>query len=273
MNKLKRDKQVQVISLLAECSSIRSTERITGVHRDTIMRLLLQMGDACSDFMDAEMQNLNCKKIEVDELWTFVAKKQGHLLDTDDETEKGDFWTFVAIDSDSKLVPVFRVGKRDAETANAFVMDLAKRLKNRVQLSSDSLPAYVDAAEKAFGTEVDYGQIVKWYKAEPIGAGRYSPPKVVSVGRRPISGKPTISKISTSYVERNNLTIRVFSKRFARLSIAFSKKVDNLKAAIALHFMYYNFVRIHRTLRATPAMVAGVSPRLWTVEDMVGLLD
>jgi IS1 family transposase len=188
---------------------------------------------------------------------------------TDNLNELGDQWVFVALDADSKLIPSFLVGKRTASNAVAFIDDLSQRLNNRVQLSSDSLTAYPDAIELAFGSEVDYGQVVKAYEAEPIGPGRYSPPHVISAERTVIAGNPDVKKISTSYIERQNLTMRMQMRRFTRLTNAFSKKLENLKAAVALHFAHYNFVRIHQTLRVTPAMAAGITDHLWTVKDLI----
>ena len=270
MNVLNGEKQAMAIGALVEGSSIRSVERMTGIHRDTIMRLGLRVGQGCAYLMDSYMHNLKSENIQVDEIWCFVGKKQRHLTINDDINEMGDQWVFVALDADSKLIPSFLVGKRTASNACAFIEDLSKRLDNRVQISSDSLAAYVDAVEMAFGCEVDYGQIVKTYEAEPIGPGRYSPPHVVAADRMVISGKPKIKNISTSYVERQNLTIRMQIRRFTRLTNAFSKKVDNLKAAVALHFAHYNFVRIHKSLRVTPAMAAGLTDHLWTIEELIG---
>ncbi|MGH6988910.1 MAG: IS1 family transposase, partial [Stellaceae bacterium] len=178
-------------------------------------------------------------------------------------------WTFVALDPDTKLVPTYRVGKRTGANAVAFMDDLSERLANRVQISSDALATYVDAVERAFGTEVDYGQEVKFYDAEPIGAGRYAPPHVTSAQRTVIVGNPDQAHISTSLVERQNLTMRMSMRRFTRLTNAFSKKVENLQAAVALHFCHYNFVRMHKTIRVTPAMAAGVENRLWSIEELV----
>ena len=260
MNKLKRDKQTEVIRALVEGASIRSVERMTGVHRDTIMRLMVQVGETCEDILNHMMRGLRCERIEVDEVWCYVGKKQRHVELSDNPNTVGDFWTFVAIDSDTKLVPTYRVGKRDSMTAHAFIADLSSRLENRVQLSSDALRLYVDAIDRSFGADVDYAQIVKSYEAEPIGPGRYSPPKVVSTGKTIVQGKPEWGKISTAFVERQNLTMRMSMRRFTRLTNAFSKKVENLQAAVALHFAYYNLVRGHRSLSgATPAMAAGVS--------------
>lgn len=273
MNKLSMDKQTAVISALVEGVSIRSIERMTGVHRDTITRLMVRVGKACERMMDQYMRNLPCKHIQLDEIWCYVGKKQRHVKDTDDPNTVGDFYTWVAIDSATKLIPSYRVGKRDGETGQAFVDDLASRLANRVQISSDGLNIYVDAIEGSFGADVDYAQIVKFYEAEPIGPGRYSPPKVVKVEKSYITGNPDLKVASTSYVERQNLTMRMNVRRFTRLTNAFSKKVENLKAAVALHFAHYNFVRVHKTLRVTPAMEAGIMDHVWALEEIVGLTN
>ena len=273
MNKLTLEKQTQVIKALVEGNSIRSTERMIGVHRDTIMRLMVETGNACGVTLNKMMHNLHCQRIEVDEIWCYVGKKQRHLTKADDISRLGDFYTWVALDSDTKLVPSFRVGKRDVPNANAFIADLASRLENRIQLNSDGLKAYVDAVEASFGGDIDYAQIVKTYEAEPIGLGRYSPPKVTSVDKMRINGKPDMKLASTSYVERGNLTMRMCMRRFTRLTNAFSKKLENLEAAIKLHFAYYNLFRFHKTLRMPPAFYAGVTNRIWTVEDIVRLAE
>ena len=269
MNNLKAEKQEAAIAALVEGNSIRSTERMTGVHRDTIMRLLVSAGESCEALLNDKMRNLPCRRIQVDEIWSFVQKKQRHLNAWDDHSRVGDQYTFVALDPETKLVPSYRVGKRDLQNAVAFLDDLWGRLTNRIQLSSDALAVYVDAAEQAFGIDIDYGQIVKSYEAEPVGPGRYSPPNVVSATRTPIKGDPDVAHISTSLVERQNLTMRMSMRRFTRLTNAFSKKLENLKAAVALHFAHYNFVRIHSTIRCTPAMEAGVTDRLWTISDLL----
>ena len=269
MNILKSEKQEMVIRGLVEGSSIRSIERMTGVHRDTIMRLMVNVGSTCEKIMDTTMRNLTCKDIEVDEVWSFVGKKQRHVGLNDDPNAVGDFYTFIALDSETKLIPVYKVGKRDLPTAQTFISDLSSRLSNRIQLSFDKLKAYVEVVEKVFGADVDYGQIVKSYEAEPIGPGRYSPPKVISVLKEYITGNPDFNKICTSFVERQNLTVRMQMRRFTRLTNAFSKKLKNLKAAVALHFAHYNFLRIHSTIRMTPAMAAGVTKELWSIRDLI----
>ena len=271
MNKLKPEKKSSVIRALVEGSSIRSTERMTGVHRDTITRLLLDVGGACGEMLDGLMKGLHCRRIEVDEVWCYVGKKQRHILDTDNSNEVGDFYTWVAMDAETKLVPSFLVGKRDSAHANAFISDLASRLENRIQISSDGLRAYVEAVEASFGSEVDYAQIVKSYEAEPIGSGRYSPPKVTSTERYPIMGTPDMNLVSTSYVERGNLTMRMSMRRFTRLTNAFSKKVENLRAAVNLHFAYYNLVRFHRSIKMPPGLAAKVIERPWSIDDLVRL--
>lgn len=269
MNKLKPELQVTVLNALVEGSSIRSTERMTGVHRDTIMRLLLRVGGRCETILDETMRDLTCRRIELDEIWTYVGKKQRHVLRTDDPWKVGAFWVWVALDSDSKIVPTYRVGKRDALTARAFVRDLASRLTNRVQLNSDGLRLYIEAVEAAFGGDVDYAQIVKSYEAEPVGPGRYSPPKVVDLSKSAWVGMPDLDVASTSYVERGNLTMRMHMRRLTRLTNGFSKKVENLSAAVALHFAWYNLIRPHSTIKTTPAVAAGVVERPWTMYDLV----
>lgn len=269
MNRTPLARRVQVINCLVEGNSIRSTERMTDTHRDTIMRLLVQAGEGCERIMNERMRALRCQRIQVDEIWSYVHKKQRWVTPEDDRNRVGDMWTFVALDPDTKLVPAYRVGKRTRPHAVAFMADLSDRLANRVQLSSDALNTYVDAVERAFGADVDYGQAVKFYEAEPIGPGRYSPPRVVSQERTVIAGRPDQDHISTSIVERQNLTMRMSMRRFTRLTNAFSKKVENLRAAVALHFAHYNFVRLHKTLRVTPAMAAGVSREVMSLEELV----
>jgi IS1 family transposase len=269
-NVLDKDKQVAVIGALAEGSSIRSIERITGVHRDTVMRLGVKVGKGCAALLDQKMRNLSCQNLQDDELWGFIGKKERHVR-PDDDPQYGDVWTFCAIDADTKLVPSFKVGKRDAATANAFVSDVASRLANRVQVSSDALRAYVDAVELAFGTEVDYAQIIKTYGQDESQTPerKYSPPEVLSMEKRRVAGNPDMGLASTSYVERLNGTTRLHMRRLTRLTYAFSKKLENFQAAVALHFAYYNFVLRHGTTRMTPAMAAGIERNFWTVGDLV----
>jgi IS1 family transposase len=268
-NVLNTDKQIAIIAALAEGSSIRSIERITGVHRDTIMRLGVKVGQGCTALMDEKMRGLSCRRLEMDEIWGFVGKKDRSVR-YGDSKEIGSVWTFCAIDAETKLVPAFKVGERDRATAHAFVADVSKRMKYRVQISTDGLNAYVDAIEKVFGGDADYGQIIKVYgKEETSDNRRYSPPSVISSEKRIVSGRPDEKLISTSYVERLNATTRLHMRRLTRLTLAFSKKRENFEAAVGLHFAYYNFVKRHSTLRCTPAMAAGVAPTFWTVGDLV----
>jgi len=270
-NVLPREKQIYVIGSLAEGLSIRSIERLSGVHRDTIMRLGVCVGNGCSMILDKLMRNLKCSHLQLDEIWGFVGKKQKNVRYYNSyPDELGDAWTFIAIDSDTKAVPCYKVGKRDLDTACEFVLDLSNRLINRPQISSDSMKSYKEAIELAFGDNVDYGQIVKTYSSEkPLPTStRYSPPQVVYVKPKAFIGNP-VFPISTSFVEKQNHTMRMHCRRLARLTNAFSKKLENFKAAVALHFAYYNLVKIHKTIRMTPGMAIGVSDGLWSIEDLV----
>ena len=240
--------------------------------RDSILRLLVRVGEACAQLMDDEMRDLPCTKLQLDEQWTFVGRKQRRLRPEDDESSMGDFWIWSGICADTRVVPAFRLGKRTAEDADAFVADVAGRLRNKVQLSSDGLRLYVEAVERGFGGAVDYGQIVKTYDAEPIGPGRYSPPRVTSTEKTVVVGRPDEAHISTYYVERLNILNRMRCRRLTRLVDSFSRKVENLRAALQVHFAVYNYVKRHRSLDGvTPAMAAGVSSELWEVADLVAL--
>jgi IS1 family transposase len=268
---LPMEKQVMAINALAEGMSIRAIERMTGVHRDTIMRLGVRVGEGCAEILDNTMRDLPFKNVQIDEVWGFIGKKQKRVTENDSQS-MGDVWTFIAIDADTKVIPCFRDGKRTSDHANAFVADLACRLRNRIQLSSDALKAYAQAVETSFGCDVDYGQLIKVYAtSEAYPEGKYSPGDVISVERTVITGMPDINKISTSYVESQNLTVRMHCRRLTRLTNAFSKKLPNFQAAIALHFAYYNFVKRHTTLRCTPAMAAGLTPSFWSVADLVAM--
>ena len=272
MNRLKPEKQAMVLSALVEGTSIRSIERMTGVHRDTIMRLMVRVGQTCREVQDVLMRDLPCKRIEMDEIWCYVGKKEGVVSQDDDPSEVGDFWTWVALDPDTKIVPAYHIGKRTRVDADRFTREVARRLANRVQLSTDGLSHYITAVERAFGGQVDYAMIVKSFKTEQRGSGRYSPPREVrSVDKTAIVGKPDWDLVSTSGVERQNLTMRMQMRRFTRLTNGFSKKRANLEAAVALHFGWYNFIRQHRSLGTTPAVAAGVSQRAWTMGDLVEL--
>jgi IS1 family transposase len=272
-NNLTTEKKVQAISMLAEDSSIRAIERIIGVHRDTIMRLGVRVGEACAKIHEGKMRDLSCQNIQVDELWGFVGKKDKAVIDS--ETGVGSVWTFIAIDSDSKLIPSYLVGQRDGDHTKAFIADLASRIKNRVQISSDGLQAYIDAVIIGFGRgNSDYGQIVKTYSVSHLGnfkeaAKRYSPAEVVKVERNTICGTPDRDLISTSHVEKQNHTLRMHCRRLTRLTNAFSKKWENFEAAVALNFAYYNFCKIHGAIRCTPAMAAGVESSQWSVAELI----
>jgi IS1 family transposase len=247
---------------------------MTGASKNTITKLLVNLGTACSKYQDEHLRNLTCKRLQVDEIWSFVACKQknvpGHLQG---QFGYGDVWTWTAIEAQTKLIPCWLIGPRDGETAKIFINDLAGRLANRVQLTSDGHKAYLQAVEGSFRGDIDYSQLVKLYGSDPEGQKRYSPAQCIGTKVVPIIGEPDPQHISTSFVERANLTMRMSMRRFTRLTNAFSKKVENLAAAVALHMLHYNYVRIHQTLRITPAMAAGVTDRLWSISDLVGLLE
>jgi len=269
-NILPKEKKIAVISALAEGSGIRQTERMTGVNRNTIMNLGVRVGHGCAELLDAKMRGLSCQYLQFDELWGFIGKKQRNLR-VDDDSQYGDVWTFCAIDSETKLVPSFKVGKRDAATADAFAADLAERIGTRVQISTDALRAYGDAIEKAFGCNVDYGQVIKTYVRDESQhpERKYSAPEIVTTEKKPIMGRPDMDLVSTSHIERLNGTTRLHMRRLTRLTYAFSKKLENFEAAVALHFAYYNLVLRHGTLRMTPAMAAGIERDFWTVGDLL----
>src|SRR5437868_6443262 len=274
MNVLSFDKKTAVISMLCEGNSIRSVERITGIHRDTVMRLGVRVGAGCQRIMDEKMRDLSCRQIQVDEVWRFIGMKKRTAARLRRGREVGDVWTWVALDAETKLVPTFAVGDRSGYMADAFIEDLASRLSHRVQISSDALRAYTDAVERAFGAEVDYGSIVKTFSHSDLEEQRrYSPPDVMNVKRTPVSGSPIVDLISTSHVEKQNHTLRMHCRRLTRLTNAFSKKLENFKAAVALHYAYYNFVKTNIAVRMTPAMAAGVTNSLWTVRDLVEMVE
>ncbi len=274
MNKLTRDARAQILGMMVEGVSIRAISRMTGASKNTIVKLLEDAGEAFSDYQDRTMRGLTCKRVQVDEIWAFVYAKAKNV-----ETAKaapegaGDCWTWMAIDADTKLIPSFYVGARDADAAQTFIADLAGRLANRVQLTSDGHKPYLEAVEQSFGADIDYAMLIKHYGA-PVGAlGRYSPGECTGVSLRRVEGRPDLAHVSTSYAERANLTLRMGSRRFTRLTNAFSKKVENHAHSVAIHTMHYNFVRIHQTLRCTPAMAAGVTGQLWELADMVKVLE
>lgn len=267
-NVLNTDKQIAVIGALAEGNSIRAIERMTGIHRDTIMRLGVRIGQGCTRMMDATMRNLPCARLEIDEIWGFVGKKENSVKRGDDPT-LGSVWTFCAIDSDTKLVPAFKVGGRNRATATAFLQDVHSRMANRVQVSTDAFHVYAESMAKSFGQDVDYGQIVKVYGTHAFGERRYSTSGVIAAEKHAKTGNPDFDLISTSYVERLNATTRLHMRRLTRLTLAFSKKFENFEAAVGLHFGYYNFVKRHNTLRCTPAMAAGMAQGQWSVGELL----
>lgn len=272
-NILSLERKTNAVAMLCEGASIRSIERMTGIHRDTVMRLGVRVGTGCQHIMDEKLRNLNCGRIEVDEVWGFIGMKQKTALRTK-QSGVGDIWTWVAIDPETKLVPTFAVGDRSQYMANCFIEDLAARLSHRVQISSDALKVYQDAIERAFGSAVDYGSIIKTYgHTELAEQRRYSPPEVIKAERIPVQGQPDIDLISTSHVEKQNHTLRMHCRRLTRLTNAFSKKLENFKAAVALHYAYYNFVKSHKTIRCTPAMEAGVENSAWTVQNLVEMAE
>ena len=268
-NVLSIDKQIGIIGALCEGSGIRSIERMTGVHRDTIMRLGVKVGQGCTTLLDAKMRNLDCDHLQLDEIWGFIGKKDRNVRPGDD-VQLGSVWTFCAIDSDTKLVPSFAIGKRTRATADVFIGDIAGRMKNRVQLSADALGEYVEAIDAEFGGTADFAQIIKSYvRDESHPERQYSPAKIVITEKRRISGDPDMDRASTSYIERLNGTTRLHMRRLTRLTYAFSKKLENFEAAVALHFAYYNLVLRHSTTRCTPAMAAGVESSFWNVGQLV----
>ncbi len=278
MNKLNLDRQAQIIKVLCEGNSIRSTARITDSAINTVVKLLREVGAACLEYQDKVMRDLTCKKLQCDEIWSFIYSKDKNIPEEKQgEFGYGDVWTFTAIDADTKLVPAWLVGERNADCAYSFVADLRDRLANRVQLTTDGHKMYLEAVEKAFGAEIDYAQLVKLYGQDLETEKRYSPAKYTGAEKHIIQGKPDTKDISTSYVERQNLTMRMSMRRFTRLTNAFSKKLENHILALALYFMHYNFVRPHKTLAnpypRTPAVAAGINDHIWSVEEIVMLKD
>jgi IS1 family transposase len=276
MNRLSSNKREQVIACLVEGNSIRATVRMTGVAKNTVTKLLVDLGTACSVHMDTTMRDLPCQRLQVDEIWAFVGAKQRNVTADKAEAGWGDVWTWVALDADTKLVPTYRIGNRDLEEAIAFMEDVSRRLHNRVQLTTDGHRPYITAVERAFDGKVDYAQLIKIYGRtgdDRKPNRRYSPAECIGADPIKITGKPDPAHISTSHVERQNLTMRMSMRRFTRLTNAFSKKVENLAAAVSLHFAYYNFCRVHQTLGTTPAVAAGITDHTWTLAELIGLLE
>lgn len=274
MNRLSIEKRIQIVSMLVEGNSLRSVSRMADVSINTVTKLLVDIGIACADYQDGALRGLTCKQLQVDEIWSFCYAKQRNVpVEHKDEFGYGDVWTWTAIDADTKLIPCWHVGRRNANDAYDFISDLASRVDSHTQVTSDGLRLYIEAIEGAFGCDVDYAMLIKSYGPSPDGERRYSPAECTGIDKIAMCGQPDLSKVSTSFVERQNLTMRMGMRRFTRLTNGFSKKVQNHEAAIALHFMYYNFCRIHKTLRCTPAMEAGVSDHVWSIQEVVNLID
>lgn len=275
MNKLSIQKRAQILGMLVEGNSLRSTSRMAGCSINTVTKLLVDVGQACSEYQDKTLRNLPCKRIQCDEIWSFVYAKAKNVPEGMEE-DAGDVWTWTAICADTKLVPCWMVGGRDLECANLFITDLASRLADRIQLTTDGYKMYLEAVDSAFAKDIDYAMLVKIYGAytpKSESGRRYSAAECTGATKQPITGKPEEKHISTSFVERQNLTMRMSMRRFTRLTNAFSKKVENHAHAVALHFMYYNFGRIHKTLRVSPAMEAGVTDHLWSLEEIAALAE
>jgi IS1 family transposase len=275
MRKLDSKTRAAVINCLIEGCSIRATVRMTGVAKKTVMRLLLEVGMFCADYQDKVFRNLKCKRLQLDEMWSWIYCKEKNR--TEEIAKKnpaaGDVWLWTAVDADTKLVPAWMLGNRDGRTARRFVADLASRLSHRVQITTDSHRPYLQAVEDAFGGDVDYAMLHKVYGFPMEHETRYSPATCIGCEQKRISGDPAIEHISTSFVERQNWTVRTNMRRYTRLSNGFSRKIENHAAAVALNYFAYNFIKIHRTLRVTPAMAAGVTNRLWEVKDLVALWE
>lgn len=274
MNKLAPEKRAQILHLLVEGNSLRATSRIADVSFNTVLKFFADAGRACAKYQDVSLRNLSCKRVQVDEIWSFVYAKQKNVKGAKEAPDgAGDVWTWVAIDAQTKLVASWLIGSRDGDTAKLFINDLASRLANRVQLTSDGHHPYLEAVEDAFGADVDYAMLQKIYGKAPEAEKRYSPAECIGFVQKVIEGDPDPKHISTSYIERQNLTMRMSMRRFTRLTNGFSKKVENHALSVALHYMYYNFCRIHKSLRITPAMAAGVTDRVWAIADIVGIIE
>jgi IS1 family transposase len=274
MNKLTRDERARILHLLCEGNSIRAITRLMGASKTTVTKLVVDAGAAAAWYQSRTFRNLSCKRLQIDEVWGFVGAKAKNADPTLKAAGKaGDAWLWMATDAQTKIVPCWHVGSRDGSAAMEFIDDLASRLANRVQITTDGHKAYLDAIDMAFGGEVDYAMLVKLYGPAPEGDRRYSPAECNGTIKTSIQGHPDLKHVSTSYAERNNLNVRMHSRRMTRLTNAFSKKMENHAHAMALHFMYYNFVRIHQTLRTTPAMAAGITKKLWEMTDVVDVLE
>ena len=273
MNKLNTAKQAQVIAALVEGTSVNATVRMTGVAKHTILKLLADLGNACAEYQDKALRNLTCKRIQCDEIWQFCyAKEKNVPVEKRGQFGFGDVWTWVAMDAQTKLAVSWMLGRRDAGTAFGFIQDLAGRLANRVQLTTDGHRAYLSAIEDTFGSDVDYAMLVKLYGNDASNDTKYSPAECIGCHEVVVTGRPDPKHISTSFIERQNLTMRMSMRRFTRLTNGFSKKVENHQHALAIHYMHYNFCRVHQTLRVTPAMEAGIADHVWTIEEMLNII-
>jgi len=275
MNVLDMKRKAAILTALCEGNSVASTCRMTGAAKNTVIRLLVEVGEACDAYQDRVLRNLACKRIQCDEIWSFVGSKEKNTSKAGKREGKGDAWTWTAIDADSKLIVSWLVGGRDAGYAHDFMQDVAGRLSSRVQMTVDGHRPYLNAVADAFGNNIDFAQLIKVYGQphDSTERRRYSPDECSGTTIGKVVGFPDVDHISTSYVERQNLTMRMSMRRFTRLTNAFSKKLANHEAAVALHFMYYNFCRIHKTLRVTPAMQAGVCDYIWTMEDVLNMVE
>ncbi len=273
VNRLSAQQRTRIIAALVEGTSVRATSRMTGAAKGTVLKLLAEIGQACATYQDQHLRGLACRRVQCDEVWAFCYAKEANVpTEHRGEWGFGDVWTWVALDADSKLVPCWSLGRRDAGEAHRFIGKLARCLAHRIQLTTDGFRPYLEAVEGAFGANVDYAMLVKLYGAEPTNEGRYSPPVCIGARATAIQGDPDFGHISTSYAERQNLTMRMQMRRFTRLTNAFSKKVENLEHALALHFLHYNFCRVHQTHKMTPAMAMGLADHPWTLAEVVALL-
>lgn len=274
MNKLDTVERAQILTSLAEGNSIASTCRIFGVNKITVLRLLADAGTLAAQYHDLVVCDLKTRRIQCDEIWGFVGAKQKNLPEELQHTfGYGDVWTWTAIDADSKLIIAYKLGLRNGWYAHEFMKDVAARFSNRVQLTTDGMRAYLDAVQSAFGNNIDFAQLIKLYGPDRSGGGKYSPPEVVGIEQQAVCGMPQTKHISTSYVERQNLTVRMSNRRFTRLTNAFSKRLQNHLHSVALHYFHYNFIRVHQTIQTTPAVFAGITDKIWTMVDFVKLLE
>ena len=272
MNRLKIERRATILGALVEGTSVSAAARMAGVSKVTVLKLLVDVGHACADYQDRALRNLPCRRLQADEIWSYIHAKERNLpKEKRGKLGYGDTWVWTVVCADTRLIPCWKVGRRDTATAKVFLTDLASRLKHRVQLTTDGHNAYLQAVEETFGAEIDYSMLVKLYGPAPESERRYSPPVCVGTQTMRIMGQPRGESISTSYVERTNLTMRLGMRRFTRLTNGFSRKLENHECAIALHMMYYNFARLHQTIRVTPAMEAGIENRIWSLEDIASL--